>query len=186
MKTMRAVCSLVLLALSSGAAFEAPDDDAWKPYRFLAGEWAGEGGGEPGKGSGRFSFVWDLQEKVLMRRDRAEYPAGQGRPAASHEDLMVIYRADGRGPTKAIYFDSEGHVINYVVTFSDDNRTLIFLSNALPATPRFRLSYTRSGDDSMAIKFEIAPPGKPESFQTYLQGNARRQAKPKSGTPKSS
>jgi len=162
------VYAIMFLALSAGAAAPPPDDDAWKPYRFLAGEWTGEGAGEPGKGSGGFSFAWDLQEKVLVRRNRSEYPAAQGRPAASHEDLMVIYRADGRGPTKAIYFDSEGHVINYAVTFSDDQRTLTFLSDALPATPRFRLSYTKFGDDSMKIKFEIAPPGKPDSFKTYL------------------
>jgi hypothetical protein len=117
MKTMRAVCSLVLLALSAGAAFEAPDDDAWKPYRFLA--------------------------------------------------------------------DCEAHVINYAVTLSDDEGTLTFLSDSLPAAPRFRLSYTKSGGDSMAIKFEIAPPGKPESLKTYLQGDARRQPDVKSGRPKS-
>ncbi len=153
----------------------------WKPYRFLVGEWTGEGGGEPGKGSGRFSFDWDLQEKVLVRRNRAEYPAAQGRPAFSHEDLMVIYRADRGGPTKAIYFDSEDHVINYAVTFSDDRRTLTFLSDAVPAAPRFRLSYTKDQDDSMRIKFEIAPPGKPGGFKTYLEGNARRQTAPEAG-----
>jgi hypothetical protein len=185
---MNAKCTfsaLVLVALSAGAAAASPDDDAWKPYRFLVGEWTGEGGGEPGKGSGRFSFAWDLQEKVLVRRNRAEYPEVQGRPAFSHEDLMVIYRADQGGPTKAIYFDSEGHVINYAVTFSDDRRTLTFLSDAVPASPRFRLSYTKGADDSMVIKFEIALPGKPGGFKTYLEGHVRRQKEPKSGRPKS-
>jgi hypothetical protein len=176
---------LALLALSAGTAAAAPEDDSWKPYRFLAGEWTGEGGGEPGKGSGRFSFAWDLNEKVLVRRNRAEYPAAQGRPATKHEDLMVIYRPDPDGPPKAIYFDSEGHVINYAVTFSDDMQTLTFLSDAVPAAPRFRLSYTKGADESMRIKFEIAPPGKPDGFKTYLEGNARRQPEPKSGRPKS-
>jgi hypothetical protein len=185
---MNAKCTfsaLVLVAFSAGAAAESPDDDAWKPYRFLVGEWTGEGSGEPGKGSGRFSFAWDLQEKVLVRRNRAEYPAAQGRPAFSHEDLMVIYRADRSGPIKAIYFDSEGHVINYAVMFSDETRTLTFLSDAVPTAPRFRLSYTKGADDAMGIKFEIAPPGKPDGFKTYLEGNARRQTEPKSGRPKS-
>jgi len=185
---MNAKCTfsaLVLVALSAGAAAALHDDDAWKPYRFLVGEWTGEGGGEPGNGSGRFSFAWDLQEKVLVRRNRAEYPAAQGRPAFSHEDLMVIYRADRGGPTKAIYFDSEGHVINYAVTFSNDGRTLTFLNDALPAAARFRSSYTKGADESMGIKFEIAPPGKPGGFKTYLEGDARRQTEPKSGRPKS-
>jgi len=98
---------------------------------------------------------------------------------------MVIYRADRGGPTKAIYFDSEGHVINYAVTFSDDRRTITFLSDAVPAAPRFRLAYTKGADDSMGIKFEIAPPVKLSGFKTYLEGNARRQTEPKSGRPKS-
>ncbi len=185
---MNAKCTfpaVVLLALSAGAVAPPPDDDAWKPYRFLVGEWTGEGSGDPGKGSGRFSFAWDLQDKVLVRRNRTDFPAAQGRPAFSHDDLMVIYRADRDGPTKAIYFDSEGHVINYAATFSDDRQTLTFLSDAIPAAPRFRLSYTKAADDSMGIKFEIAPPGKPGEFKTYLEGTARRHAEPKSARPKS-
>jgi hypothetical protein len=167
--------AIVLVTLSAGAADASSDDDPWKPYRFLAGEWTAEGSGDPGKGSGGFSFAWDLQEKVLVRRNRAEYPATPGRPASSHEDLMVIYRGESGGPTKAIYFDSEGHVINYTATFSQDKRTLTFLSDAAPAGPRFRLSYTQAEGEVLRIKFEIAPPGKPDAFRTYLEGSAHRQ-----------
>jgi hypothetical protein len=169
---------LVLLTLAAAAAAAPNDDDAWGPYRFLVGEWTGEGGGEPGRGSGRFSFAWDLKEKVLVRRNRAEYPPAKGGPAVIHEDLMIIYRTDRAGPARAIYFDNEGHVINYVASFSADGRTLTFLSDASPAAPRFRLSYTKGGDDSLTIKFEIAPPNQPDAFNTYLQGSARRLTKP--------
>lgn len=167
--------TFVFVTLSAGAAYALPEQDPWEPYRFLVGEWTGEGGGEPGKGSGGFSFGWDLQGKVLVRRNRAEYPATQGRPASSHEDLMVIYRREGSSPTKAIYFDSEGHVINYTATFSDDNRTLTFLSDAAQSTPQFRLSYMKGEEDAVRIRFEMAPPGKPDGFKTYLEGSARRQ-----------
>lgn len=167
--------TIMLVTLTAGTTVASSDDDPWKPYRFLAGEWKGEGSGEPGKGSGGFSFAWDLREKVLVRRNRAEYPAMQGRSATLHEDMMVIYRSESGGPTKAMYFDSEGHVINYTAAFSQDNRTLTFLSDAAPATPRFRLSYTQSDGDVLKIRFEIAPPGKPDAFKTYLEGNARRQ-----------
>jgi hypothetical protein len=173
--------AVALLALSAGAVGATPDADAWEPYRFLVGEWTGEGDGEPAKASGQFSFAWDLREKVLVRRNRAEFPAAQGRPASSHEDLMVIYQGDRGGPTKAIYFDNEGHVINCAVTLADDKRTLTFLSDAVPAAPRFRLSYAKSVDDSLKIKFEIAPPGRPEDFKTYLEGTARRRTEPKPG-----
>ena len=184
MKFKHVFWALFFLSFSPSALAAAPDEDAWKPYRFLVGEWTGEGGGEPGKGSGQFSFAWDLQEKVLVRRNRAEYPAAQGRPAVLHEDLMVIYRADQSGPTRAIYFDNEGHVINYAASISEDGRTLTFLSDAVPANPRFRLSYSKGKDDAITIKFEMAPPGKPDGFKTYLEGSARRQTERNVGRPK--
>jgi hypothetical protein len=116
-----------------------------------------------------------------MRRNRAEFPAAQGRPAVTHEDLMVIYRPDASGSSKAIYFDSENHVINYAAAFSHQGRTLTFLSDAVAGAPRFRLSYAKTGDDLVKIKFEIGPPGKPDEFKTYLEGDARRQAEPTPG-----
>jgi hypothetical protein len=180
MNAKRILSALVLIAFSAGSSAAAPEDDAWEPFRFLVGDWTGEGGGEPGKGSGQFSFAWDLGGKVLVRRNRADFPAAGGRPAFTHEDLMVVYRADRGNPSKAIYFDNEGHVINYAIAFSDDKRTLTFLSDAAPAAPRFRLTYTKGEEHSMGIKFEIAPPGKPDGFKTYLEGNARRQKAPAS------
>jgi hypothetical protein len=172
--------AVLISVVASGAAWGSPDDDSWKPYEFLAGDWVGEGSGEPGKGSGEFSFAWDLQKKVLVRRNRAELPAAQGRPAAVHEDIMVIYPGEPGGPHKAIYFDSESHVIEYVATVSDDKQMLTFLSGAIPSAPRFRLTYTKKDDDSVVIKFEIAPPGMPEGFKPYLEGKARRQKRPNS------
>ncbi len=163
---------LFILAAVTGSAWGSADDDPWKPYEFLIGQWTGDGGGEPGKGSGEFSFAWDLQKKVLVRKNRADFPAAAGRPASSHEDLMVIYRGEDGGPGKAIYFDSEGHVINYAASTSDDKRTLTFLSEAGAAVPRFRLTYTKEKEDTVRIKFEIAPPGKPDAFKTYLEGSA--------------
>ncbi len=172
---------LFILTAAAGSAWGYADDDPWKPYEFLIGQWTGDGGGEPGKGSGEFSFAWDLQKKVLVRKNRADFPAAGGRPAFSHEDLMVIYQGEPGGPGKAIYFDSEGHVINYAASVSDDKRTLTFLSEAAAAVPRFRLTYTKEKEDTVHIKFEIAPPGKPDEFKTYVEGGARRKDMPKPG-----
>jgi hypothetical protein len=172
---------LFITTATSCAAWGSPDNDPWKPYDFLIGQWAGEGSGEPGKGSGEFSFAWDLQKKVLVRKSRTDFPASAGRPAFSHEDLMVVYQGDHNGPRRAIYFDSEGHVINYVATVSDDKQTLTFLSEAAAAVPRFRLTYSKEKEDTVRIKFEMALPGKPDDFKTYLEGSAHRQNRPKPG-----
>jgi hypothetical protein len=60
---------------------------------------------------------------------------------------------------------------------SADGQSLTFVNEPKSAAPRFRLSYTKSGEDALRIKFEIAPPGKPENFRTYVEGSARRKAR---------
>jgi hypothetical protein len=169
--------AVVLLFLSPGAVgHAAAADDPWSEFRFLLGEWVGEG--KPGQGSGRFTLAEELQGKVLVRRNHAELPAAAGRPAANHDDLMVIYR-EPDGKHKASYFDSEGHVIQYTVAPSTDRQSLVFLSDPQPAAPGFRLTYTKEKEGTVAVKFEIAPPGKPEGFKTYLEGKVRRVGAPK-------
>ena len=143
-------------------------------YRFLLGEWVGEGEGQPGKGSAQFTFLTELDGKVLVRKHRAEIPAAGGRPAAKHEDLLIVYRgADGKR-NKAIYFDNEDHVIQYSVVLSDDKKSLVFISDPDPSAPRFRLTYAKAKDESLKIKFEFSPPGKPDEFKTYVEGSARK------------
>ncbi|HEY6332848.1 MAG TPA: hypothetical protein VI756_26220 [Blastocatellia bacterium] len=142
-----------------------------KPF---VGEWVGDGGGGPGQGSGAFSFSFDLQGKVLVRKSYADYPASKDRPVFRHDDLMVVYPDPGGKGTRAIYFDSEGHVIEYSVTVSPDQKTVTFLSDAIASAPRYRLVYTKSGVDSLTLEFDIAPAGKPDSFSKYIEAKARR------------
>jgi hypothetical protein len=170
----RKVVALALVLLAAGSARAESKPDPWSAFRFLLGEWVGEGDGAPGKGSGSFTLTPDLGGKVLVRRNRAEYPAAGGRPASVHEDLMVIHPSKhGRG-TRAVYFDNEGHVIHYAVTPAEGGSGLTFLSDAVPGEPRFRLTYTKGEADRVALKFEIAPPGKPEAFKTYIEAQVRR------------
>jgi hypothetical protein len=136
------------------------------------GEWVGEGTGAPGEGTGGFTFSYDLQNTVLVRKNYANYPATKDRPAFTHDDLMIVYQESGK--TRAIYFDNEQHVINYSVTVSSDSGSIVFVSDAVPSTPRFRLTNTKMSTDKMAITFEIAPPGKPEAFTRYIEAVARR------------
>ena len=158
---------LLLAALLAGTAIAA---DNWEPLRFLVGHWTGEGSGQPGSGGGAFSFEPDLQGKILVRKSYAEYPPANGRPASRHDDLMVVYREEGSPQIRASYFDNEGHVIQYTVTPAPG--AVVFESGGPPAGPRYRLTYTDAGTDKMALRFEIAPPGK--AYFTYLEGSAHR------------
>jgi hypothetical protein len=159
----------LILADASGA-----EKDPWAPCRFLLGEWVGEGAGGPGQANGGFSVAPDLAGKILVRRNHADYPAAGSRPATRHEDLMVIYpNEEGKG-LQAAYWDNEGHFIQYSLQASGNPPALTFISDSLPRAPRFRLTYRQIQTDKVAIKFEIAPPGKPDSFRTYLEGEVRR------------
>jgi hypothetical protein len=41
------------------------------------------------------------------------------------------------------------------------------------------LTYTKIGEAEVAVKFEIAPPGKPDQFRVYLQGLVKREERAK-------
>lgn len=152
----------------------------WEPFKFLIGDWMGEGTGKPGEASGGFSFQFDLQSKILVRRNYAEYPATAERAAFRHDDLMIIFEdpsnpAGGDGSKfRAVYFDNEGHVINYRVSFADSGSTLSFVSDPAASQPRFKFTYRKTSESKMSFEFDIAPPGKPEEFSKYLSGDLRR------------
>jgi hypothetical protein len=156
------------------SAQQAQKPDVWGPYRFLVGTWTAEGHGEPGQGKGTFSFGMEVQGKILVRRNHLDFPATPQRPAFTHEDLLVIYREGDGTPNRAIYFDSEGFVIHYTAAFSEEGKVLAFLSESSPQAARQRLTYVQNEDGTLKVKFELAPPGKPDAFVTHVEGVARR------------
>jgi hypothetical protein len=152
---------------------EIPAESA---LHFLLGEWIGEGGGGPGEGSGAFRFAPDLQGKVLVRTNYAEYPATAERPAFRHDDLMVVHTDPLTDRLRAMFFDSEGHVIAYTVEESRDPLIVRFISDAIPGSPRYQLTYTTTGPDTLDLTFAIAPPDAPETFAIYISASARRRS----------
>jgi hypothetical protein len=147
----------------------APAVDPWSAWASLLGDWTAT---DPVGGTGWFSLQRDLGGKVLVRKNHAEYPAAKNRPAVSHDDLMVVF--DEAGKIRARYFDNEGHVIDYSVSFADGGKRLLFVSDPKPGGPRFRLSYDLSKPDLTDIVFEIAPPNAPDQFKTFVTGHAQR------------
>ena len=76
---------------------------------------------------------------------------------------------------KADYFDTEGHVIHYGITAAPNGKSIEFLSDAVPGSPRYRLTYTMlDRPDSLKLKFEIANPDKPNSFVAYIDATLHR------------
>ncbi len=173
-----AIGSFLLLSWLAAPAPEgakAPADP-WAAWAPLVGEWVGEGAGRPGSGGGGFSFERSLDGRVLVRKSFSEYPATKDRPATRHEDLMVVYH-DGAA-TRADYWDNEGHVIRYGVTFPTPT-SIVLTSDPAPGAPRFRLTYAWTTPGRVTIDFAMAPPGAPEQFGTYVSGTARRKSRPR-------
>jgi hypothetical protein len=152
------------LALTlAGPGRAAPAD--WRGFDWLVGNWTADADATGAKGG--FSFSRDAGGQVLIRRNFADYPAREGRPAERHDDVMVIYR-DGPA-ARAIYWDSEGHVIHYAVSAPAADHVL--LESDDPAGPRFRLSYHRT-TAGLSGAFEIAPDR--QRFNPYLSWTAHR------------
>ncbi|HTU91576.1 MAG TPA: hypothetical protein VMF69_15950 [Gemmataceae bacterium] len=170
--TARAACAVVVLLSAWATTHVRAGEDPWADFRFLIGSWISDG--RPEEGTGSFTLEPDLGGKILIRRNLANLPAAKGRPAAKHEDLMIVYRVPGGQTFQASYFDNEGHIIQYSVRSLPDKKGLVFLSTLEKSLPRFRLTYTKSNADKVAVKFEIAPPNKADAFKTYLEGTVRR------------
>ena len=140
----------------------------WKKLEFLLGKWTGAAGEKDtplGAGQGAFSFELQLNQKIVMRRNYAQYDSG-----LRHDDLMAVYLDAPDCTPRAIYFDTEGHVIRYNLTFPSPN-TVVFESDGTQPGPKYRLSY---GLDKGMLngKFEIAMPG--SEYKTYLSWTSRK------------
>jgi len=172
----RSILSVVALAVlaSFPAAAAPPATDAWAPVRFLVGTWTGTGGGEgPGQGVGTTSFQWDLEQKILVRRDHTEFSKTAERPAASHDALMILYPQGGA--LHGSYFDAAGHVIPYTLVAGTAAGTAQFLSDAGPG-PRFRLTYQQDKSGDVAITFEMGPPNATDGFRPVTTGTVHKKA----------
>ncbi len=151
---------------------QSTSEHGWEALHVLLGQWIGVG--EPGEGTGWFSFTPAVQEQVLVRKNHASYPATADHPAFSHDDLMVIYKDSPAKELRAIYFDNEGHVIHYTVAVLEGGKTIQFLSDISPSRSGYRLTYTLMSRDTLTLTFEIAPPGMPPAFTTYIEARAQR------------
>lgn len=180
LRTFAFVASLFLFcAAASAQQNSAPNWDTWK---FLQGKWVGEGYNETTQGSGYATFEPDLQNKVWVRRNHAEYPGTNGSSAQVHDDLMIIYFDRSANHTRAFYTDSEGHVIHYTASVSADGKQLVFLGDPSPSGPRYRLTYIITAPDRMTVELDMAQSTAPGTWQKIVAGKIHKIASP--ATPK--
>jgi hypothetical protein len=164
---VRTIATLSLAVLSV-LPLRAQNAGAFSKLEFLLGKWTGIAGEKDtplGAGQGGFFFQTELNGKIIVRHNQAAYTSG-----TRHEDLMVIYLDAPDSKPHAIYFDSEGHIIHYSLTFPSANN-VNFESEASQPGPRYRLSYWMNGT-TLDGKFEVAPPG--ADYKTYMRWTSKK------------
>jgi len=169
MRSSKLLLSVILL-ISCQLAIGQQSKNPWEKWKYLIGEWVGEGNGQPGQGEGKFTFQTDLDGKILVRKSRTVFPKTEKSAEIIHDDLLIIYEGSGDGSQEAIYFDNEGHTIKYKVTYID--KAIAFASVIDPNTTRFRFTYTEIDPKSVNASFEMASPKSPDDFKIYLSGKA--------------
>lgn len=172
MKTAFVPLILTVLCASLLAQVPAPKKPDWTPLEFLAGSWIADPNPSDPGATGSSNFRFELDGNILVRDNKADYPAQNGKPAQHHRDLMVIF-ADGLGALKATYWDNEPHTIHYDVSVNEGGEVW-FVTNAETKGPRFRMVYKRISDTSVSGRFDIAPPG--SDFKPYKTWTMQRAA----------
>jgi hypothetical protein len=76
-----------------------------------------------------------------------------------HEDLLVIYQQPDELQLRAIYFDNEGHIINYTLSFPAMQPGVVFESEGSQTSPRARLVYETADKNTLVTEFFVAAPG---------------------------
>lgn len=173
MKLARIVLAALFLSVTSLHA-QAPDatSNPFQPLAFLQGTWNAKAQGDTGAAAtGWYTFQLELADHVLARHSYTAECKGPSNYDCAHGDLLYIY-VDGAGQAlKAIYFDSEGHIIHYDVSTPEPG-TAVFLSDASIPGPQFRLVYTLK-DSILSGKFQMRVPGQTE-WRSYLEWTGGR------------
>ncbi len=169
-KTMKLKLIITITLLGLLTVTYGQQSSGWDKWNWLIGNWQGEGSGQPGEGGGFFSFDFRLDNKILERKSHSEYPATDKKPLIIHDDLMIVYQDYSGNPSKAIYFDNEGHIINYTISYSD--KSIVLTSDKIPNVPLFRLSYFLLDNETINTKFEMSNDGL--NFMTYIEGKSKK------------
>ena len=132
---------------------------------------------------GSYTFARELNGHVLTRKSFADPACDRAaQPACTRQDVFYVYQDSPGAPLHAISFDSDGHVIHYIVDQSTEASTstlgkrefVIFNSDPSQLGPRVRLRYehnidTQTGKDQLSGAFEmLLPDGSWHALQQWF------------------
>lgn len=166
--------TLIALNLQGDRALSATAEEPWKALSFLEGTWDArtESGSAGAQVSGSYTFKPELNHHVLARRSEQADCKGPKAYDCKHGDLLYVYQDAENQPLKAVYFDSEGHVIHYTLS-TPEATTALFVSDPSPSGPQFQLVYQLK-DGVMSGKFQMRMPGQAD-WKSYLEWSGAKQ-----------
>ena len=154
-----------LAAITSEAATEA--QNPLQPLGFLFGDWRSV---SPSSSAGD-RFKPDLNGHVLVRSSLHDVAAGTESAAGTMSSTLTIYPdADGK-QFRAIYFDSDGRVIQYVSSAVEPGKSIQFVSDVTAQGPKFRLTYQLADHKTLHARFEMAMPNQPQAYRVIAEGD---------------
>jgi hypothetical protein len=163
---------LGVVGVCGQAPASAKGTDPFAALSFLEGSWKAHGTGQGVVSDGVYAFHRELGGHVLARHAGDASCKAPESFDCEHRDLLYVYADMPGQPLKAIYFDSEGHVIHYDVT-TPEPASVEFLSEAHGGMPRFRLRYALK-DGVMLGSFAMQPPGQ-TTWRPYLEWSGGKQ-----------
>ena len=134
---------------------------------FLVGDWTGGGKSEHDTTDKGVSSIQPVVGgNALLRRDHTDVSDKTGTLIEGFDQIMLIYPEGGT--LHADYLDGT-HVIHYTSAAIQPGQSVQFLTDNSASAPAFRLTYSKQAADTLAIKFEMQPPGATQ-FQTVAEG----------------
>lgn len=167
---------IVVLGAPARAQPGASKPDRFAPLRFLAGTWRGDQAGQPGRGTAERTYQFILGDRFLQETNTSTYPPQEkNKNGEVHHHLSMISYDTARKLFVFRQFHTEGFVNTYAQQPTADDKTIVFVSEAIeniPAGYRARETYTILSRDEFTERFEIAEPGK--DFEVYSEAHLKR------------
>jgi hypothetical protein len=167
---MRKLFLLLCMIPSVLFAQTSKKDSIWLPLKPFIGTWAGEGGGEPGKGTYERTYQFILNKNFIEIKNKSTYlPTDKNPKGEVHEDIGYFSYDKSIKKFKLRQFHIESFVNEFVLdSISADKKTLVFVTVAIENIPkgyRAKETYRLVSDNEIEETFELAEPGK--EYEVY-------------------
>jgi hypothetical protein len=149
----------------AAAQVATPEAPAWRPFTefaFLLGSWSGTATSGERIGGRIARFTMELDGSVLVERASTLFPAGDGKPEETDEEVGYVAYDRGKRAYVATYFFSTGVFGTFDVEILPGGAIRMFAASLgnYEAGARSRILFTPRADGGLDTAVAIAPAGK--------------------------